>query len=102
MFFLAITKAIIKTCYFLIFFVIKMAVRFLAGSIAFVSVSMIYLYKNTIGMHFGGNCRYIPSCSDYAITAIKKHGIIRGWFLAIRRILSCHPFSKKKMYDPVP
>jgi len=105
MFFLAIIKTIIKPWYFgvfLMFCLLKVGVKFVAGIMSLTSLSMIYLYKNTLGMYFGGNCRYIPSCSDYAIMAIKRHGVIRGWLLAIKRILSCHPFSKKTMYDPVP
>ena len=46
-------------------------------------------------------CRFIPTCSNYAITAIKKHGVIQGSILAIKRILKCHPWNKGG-YDPVP
>ncbi len=46
-------------------------------------------------------CKFNPTCSHYAILAIKKYGFIIGWKLAIKRIASCHPFSKGG-YDPVP
>lgn len=46
-------------------------------------------------------CRYVPTCSLYAVQAIEKYGVIKGSFLAIKRILRCHPFSKGG-YDPVP
>lgn len=46
-------------------------------------------------------CRFYPTCSQYAITAVNKYGPIKGSFLAIRRILKCHPFHKGG-YDPVP
>lgn len=46
-------------------------------------------------------CRFNPTCSHYALAAIKKYGFIIGWKLAIKRIASCHPFSKGG-YDPVP
>lgn len=47
------------------------------------------------------SCRFYPSCSNYAIEAIEKHGIIKGGLLATRRILRCHPFNPGG-YDPVP
>lgn len=46
-------------------------------------------------------CRYLPSCSDYAIEAVQKHGAIKGGWLAARRIARCHPFGGHG-YDPVP
>ncbi len=49
-------------------------------------------------------CRFIPTCSEYALTAIERHGALRGGFLALRRVLRCHPFHRQKSieYDPVP
>jgi uncharacterized protein len=46
-------------------------------------------------------CRYLPSCSDYAIEALAKHGALRGGGLALRRLCSCHPWGGSG-YDPVP
>lgn len=48
-----------------------------------------------------GSCRYVPTCSQYAVEAIEVHGVIRGTLLALRRILRCNPFFKGG-YDPVP
>jgi putative membrane protein insertion efficiency factor len=48
---------------------------------------------------FGGGCRFYPTCSDYSIQAIEKYGVIKGLFLSFRRIISCHPFSKKPHLD---
>ena len=48
-----------------------------------------------------GSCRFHPSCSAYAVQAIETHGPFRGMFLAVRRILKCHPFHPGG-YDPVP
>jgi len=50
----------------------------------------------------GRNCRYYPTCSCYADKAIERHGVIKGGFLAIIRILRCHPWSKHSYVDPVP
>jgi len=47
-------------------------------------------------------CRFLPTCSEYAIEALQKHGAWRGSSLAVRRILRCHPYSKHDGYDPVP
>jgi len=49
----------------------------------------------------GGGCRYLPSCSDYAATAIAVHGPLRGTLLALGRLLRCHPFARGGL-DPVP
>ena len=48
------------------------------------------------------HCIYIPTCSQYAVEALEKYGVIKGMYLAVRRILRCHPFSKRSGYDPVP
>ena len=47
-------------------------------------------------------CRFTPTCSQYALEAITKYGALKGGFLAVRRILRCHPFYKGDLYDPVP
>lgn len=49
-----------------------------------------------------GKCRYHPTCSAYALEALREHGAVRGAWLASRRILSCHPYSRRPFHDPVP
>ena len=61
----------------------------------------IYFYRRCISPLLPPACRYTPTCSQYAIEAIKKHGPIKGLWLAIKRISRCHPWGGSG-YDPVP
>lgn len=61
----------------------------------------IYFYRACISPLLPPACRFTPTCSQYAIEAIKKHGPVKGLYLAIRRILRCHPWGGSG-YDPVP
>lgn len=61
----------------------------------------IYFYRASISPMLPQSCRYVPTCSEYAIEAIKKHGPLKGLWLAIKRILRCHPWGGSG-YDPVP
>jgi len=64
-------------------------------------IILIRLYQATIRQLLIGGCKFCPSCSDYAIEALQRHGLIRGGRLAMRRVLRCHPFSPGGI-DPVP
>ncbi|MFA6075744.1 MAG: membrane protein insertion efficiency factor YidD [Negativicutes bacterium] len=48
------------------------------------------------------SCRFVPTCSEYAIEAVEKYGVRKGGWLSIRRLLKCNPFCKINGYDPVP
>jgi len=61
----------------------------------------IRLYRKWISPFFPASCRYTPSCSAYAGEAVRRHGALRGAWMAVRRILRCHPF-RDGGYDPVP
>jgi putative membrane protein insertion efficiency factor len=61
----------------------------------------VYFYKYAISPLTPASCRHIPSCSQYALEALKIHGPIKGIYLATRRILKCHPWGTHG-YDPVP
>lgn len=65
-------------------------------------LSMIRFYQKRISPACPPRCRYYPTCSAYAYEAISKYGAVKGGFLALRRFLRCHPFSKRDYYDPVP
>jgi len=62
---------------------------------------LITVYRYTLSPLLGKNCRYLPTCSEYAGEAIERFGAFRGSLLAIRRIGRCHPFGGHG-YDPVP
>lgn len=64
--------------------------------------AMVRGYSYVISPLIGQNCRYHPTCSAYATEAIDIHGPVRGGYLAFRRILSCHPWSRRPFTDPVP
>ena len=58
-------------------------------------------YKRYLSPLFPPACRFLPTCSDYAYQAIERFGALKGSFLAVRRLLKCHPFHEGG-YDPVP
>ena len=64
-------------------------------------VGLIWIYRFTLGLLIGGQCRFHPSCSRYGQQAIRAHGAWRGLSLATRRVLRCHPWHPGG-YDPVP
>ena len=65
-------------------------------------LSMIRFYQKRISPACPPRCRYYPTCSAYAYQAISKYGAWKGGFLALRRLMRCHPFSTRDYYDPVP
>ena len=64
-------------------------------------VKLIRLYQILLSPYMGRQCRYTPTCSNYALEALRKHGLLRGSWLAIKRILRCAPWGGSG-YDPVP
>jgi putative membrane protein insertion efficiency factor len=61
----------------------------------------VKIYQYTISPVLPMSCRHVPSCSQYAIEALKIHGVFKGSYLALHRILRCHPWGTEG-YDPVP
>ncbi|MCK0156404.1 membrane protein insertion efficiency factor YidD [Cellulophaga sp. F20128] len=62
---------------------------------------LVKIYQTVISPFTPASCRYTPSCSHYTVDALKKYGLFKGGWLAIKRIFSCHPWGGNG-YDPVP
>ncbi|MBL0121997.1 MAG: membrane protein insertion efficiency factor YidD [Betaproteobacteria bacterium] len=68
---------------------------------AWLLTGVVRTYQYLLSPHFGSQCRFTPTCSHYAIGALRKHGAFRGGYLTTRRVLRCHPWQPGG-YDPVP
>jgi len=64
-------------------------------------VGLIRVYQVALSPYFGSQCRFTPTCSEYAKEAVRQHGALKGSWLAIRRIGRCHPYHPGG-HDPVP
>jgi len=64
-------------------------------------IALIKVYQFTLSPFLGKQCRFVPTCSQYGIEAIQKHGALKGSWLAIKRIVRCNPWGGSG-YDPVP
>ena len=67
-----------------------------------IALLALRFYKTYLSFLFAGNCRFDPTCSLYAYQAIERFGVLRGVWLGLKRLLRCHPLSRKFGYDPVP
>ena len=66
-------------------------------------VSFIYLYRWLVSPFLPPSCRFTPTCSRYAISAIECHGVTKGLWMTVKRLMRCNPFNKSNsLYDPVP
>ena len=64
-------------------------------------IIIIKTYQLIFSPILKNNCRYLPTCSEYSITAFKEHGLFKGFYYSLKRILKCHPLGGDG-YDPVP
>lgn len=71
------------------------------GTVRTFLIALVGIYRYLLSPLFGARCRFAPSCSEYAQTAIRRHGSFRGCLLGARRLLRCHPFCTGG-FDPVP
>lgn len=62
----------------------------------------IHAYRYVLSPWIGGQCRFTPSCSHYALEALERHGPAKGLYLGFRRLLRCNPWNGKSGADPVP
>jgi putative membrane protein insertion efficiency factor len=67
-----------------------------------VFLALIRFYRRCIFPYTPAACRFTPTCSQYALEAITKYGALKGGWLALKRLLRCHPFYKGDPFDPVP
>ncbi|MFZ5979910.1 MAG: membrane protein insertion efficiency factor YidD [Candidatus Zixiibacteriota bacterium] len=67
---------------------------------AYPLIFLIYIYRATLSPFIGNSCRFEPTCSRYAEDALRKYGALRGSWLAVKRVLRCHPWHEGG-YDPV-
>lgn len=66
-------------------------------------IALVKFYRRFISPLTPPTCRYVPTCSQYALEALEKYGALKGGWLAVRRICRCHPFHKgHDFFDPVP
>ena len=79
----------------------KKIFNWFSKGLAAVMIGFIKLYQWTLSPLIGRACRYTPTCSNYGIEAIRKHGPFKGGWLTLKRVLSCNPWGGSG-YDPVP
>jgi len=79
----------------------RAALPLVSRAAAWPLVLLVRVYQVTLSPWMGGQCRYEPTCSAFALEALREHGAWRGSLMAVRRILRCHPFVRGG-YDPVP
>ena len=79
----------------------RKGLNLLLKALGWLLILPVYIYKYAISPLLPGSCRHNPTCSTYAIEALKVHGPFRGMWLAVKRISRCHPWGTHG-YDPVP
>lgn len=67
-------------------------------------IMLVEFYRKSISPYTKPSCRFVPTCSEYALEALEKYGAAKGSWLAVKRLAKCHPFHKGEhdFYDPVP
>jgi hypothetical protein len=78
-----------------------MKTRTPGGLLARPLLGLVWIYRRAVSPFLGVNCRFVPSCSDYAAQALKEYGAFAGGWLALKRVCRCHPWGGSG-YDPLP
>jgi len=73
----------------------------MCNPLKYMFIGLVKFYQYCISPLTPASCRYVPTCSQYALEALQKYGALKGGWLALKRILRCHPWGKDG-YDPVP
>ena len=81
--------------------ILRLAVHYISRALVFLLCLPIVFYQTCISPFTPPSCRFTPTCSEYAKQALRKHGPIKGLYLAVWRILRCNPWGGSG-YDPVP
>ena len=76
-------------------------IRSISSALTALMILMIRIYQRCVSPMLGQNCRFVPTCSQYAVEALRRHGPLKGGWLTVRRILRCHPWGGSG-FDPVP
>lgn len=71
----------------------RVAVRFVLSLPRRALLGLLWVYQRVVSPLTPPTCRYYPSCSSYAVTALQRHGALRGTWLAVHRVLRCHPWT---------
>ena len=69
--------------------------------VAYPLILLVRVYQLIVSPMLGSNCRFMPTCSEYALESLKTYGLIKGTYLTIKRIGKCHPWGSNG-YDPIP
>jgi len=80
---------------------VELMIKVLNKAISLIFIGLIRVYQFTLSPLLGRQCRFTPTCSQYGIEAIQKHGALKGSWLTIKRIARCNPWGGSG-YDPVP
>ena len=90
-----------KDFFYKFIFYFKIFLNFISKILNFFAIILIQFYKHLISPFFLPSCKFVPTCSSYALGAYKKYNFFKATFLTIKRIIRCNPFSKGG-YDPLP
>ena len=81
--------------------ILKTIYHYFKKGLSAILIALIKVYQWTLSPLIGSSCRYTPTCSNYGLEAIEKHGPFKGSWLTLKRVLSCNPWGGSG-YDPVP